>query len=221
MSPGIARGMRTKSFYTAANLVRLDAARTEVDPEALSKGRGADPARMINLQDDLVDGRVDALVLGSHLGMMATTAVTPEVVKRVGFRRCAPVADESARTGSRRRPSSSGSWQGRNERRESSERPVRRSPPPASSSRPSETSRPHVTPRHGRARARARPRRRAPCALHPPQGSASGSHAQSRRHLPARLSGPLMINVAPCPQFRSSAGDHGRAEVPPVRPATI
>ena len=93
----VGAGMRTKAFYSAANLARLDAARAELDPGLLAAGRGLDPTLMVNVQEDLVDGRVDSLVIGSYFGMMATSPVTPEAVKRVAYRLCAPVTDETAK----------------------------------------------------------------------------------------------------------------------------
>jgi hypothetical protein len=94
---GVGTNMPTKSFYSNANLVRLDAARMELDPEAIGNKRGLDPTLMVAVQEALVDGKPDAVAVGAYLGMMSRTAVTPQSVKRVAYRLCAPMTDELAR----------------------------------------------------------------------------------------------------------------------------
>lgn len=93
---GVAMNMPTKSFYTNSNLTRLDAARVELDPEAIGSGRGLDPTPMANVQEALVDGKVDPVLVGAYLGMISRKPVTPEVVKRVAFRLCVPMDDATA-----------------------------------------------------------------------------------------------------------------------------
>jgi hypothetical protein len=95
---GVGTNMPTKSFYTSSNLVRLDAARMELDPEAIGSQRGLDPKMMVAVQEALVDGKPDALTVGAYLGLMSRSAVTPEAVKRVAYRLCAPMTDELARS---------------------------------------------------------------------------------------------------------------------------
>ncbi len=93
---GVGGNMPTRSFYTNANLGRLDAARKEVDP-AFVEGRGeSDPAMMVAVQEALVDGRSDPVLVGTYLGMMTRATVTPETVKRVAYRLCVPVDDATA-----------------------------------------------------------------------------------------------------------------------------
>jgi hypothetical protein len=94
---GVGTNMPTKSFYTNSNLVRLDAARMELDPEAIGNKRGLDPTLMVAVQEALVDGKPDAVAIGAYLGMMSRSAVTPESVKRVAYRLCAPMSDELAK----------------------------------------------------------------------------------------------------------------------------
>jgi hypothetical protein len=92
----VGANMPSRSFFSAANLARLDAARTEIDPDALASRRGLDPTLMANVQEELVDGRADPVLVGTYLGMMTRTPVSPEMVKRVAFRLCAPMTDEMA-----------------------------------------------------------------------------------------------------------------------------
>ena len=93
---GVGSNMPTRSFYTNANLGRLDAARNEIDP-AFVGGRGeSDPAMMAAVQEALVDGRSDPVLVGTYLGMMSRTTVTPDTVKRVAYRLCVPVDDATA-----------------------------------------------------------------------------------------------------------------------------
>jgi hypothetical protein len=93
---GVGGNMPTRSFYTNANLGRLDAARKEIDPGYVA-GRGeSDPAMMAAVQEALVDGRSDPVLVGTYLGMMSRTTVTPETVNRVAYRLCVPVNDAAA-----------------------------------------------------------------------------------------------------------------------------
>ena len=92
----VGANMPTRAFYSTANLSRLDAALVELDPDAIKAGRGLDPTMMANVQEELVDGRADPALIGSYLGMMSRKPVTPETVKRLAFRLCAPINDNTA-----------------------------------------------------------------------------------------------------------------------------
>ncbi len=92
----VGQNMPTRAFYTTANLSRLDAALVELDPDALKSGRGLDPSLMVDVQEELVDGGADKALVGTYLAMMSKVPVTPETVKRVAYRLCAPIDDDTA-----------------------------------------------------------------------------------------------------------------------------
>jgi hypothetical protein len=92
----VGQNMPTRAFYTTANLSRLDAALVELDPDAVRAGRGLDPTMMANVQEELVDGRADPVLIGSYLGMMSRKPLSAETVKRVAYRLCAPIDDNTA-----------------------------------------------------------------------------------------------------------------------------
>lgn len=82
--------------YSGENLIRLNVARTYVDPELAAADRVAPPYLMGSLQTELVKTVSNTELAGTYLGLMARTSVSSETVKKIGFQLCADLSDDSA-----------------------------------------------------------------------------------------------------------------------------
>ncbi len=88
--------MAPSKQFSGSNLLRLNAARGEIDPGLAASGKIASPFLMGNLQDELTKEQPNAELAGIYLGLVAKTRVTPEHVKKIGSQLCAVIGDTQA-----------------------------------------------------------------------------------------------------------------------------
>ncbi len=92
----VGAGMTADAQYSKANLARMKAAYALIAPEAAAAGEMPSPYLLANFQAELTKANPDMLLAGTYLGLVAKEPVTPDAVKKVCWRMCAPVGGGAA-----------------------------------------------------------------------------------------------------------------------------
>lgn len=92
----VGTGMTADAQYSKANLARMKAAYAIVSPDAAAAGQMPSPYLLANFQAEVTKAKPDMLLAGTYLGLVAEQPVTPEAVKKVCWRMCAPVGGDAA-----------------------------------------------------------------------------------------------------------------------------